>query len=89
MVSPRTGTPVANQYVITSYNDDGSMVEYFQSYNSIVVKVDYKANKTYLDKNTWDYSRTTSKYRNEFLNTTTPETKEKIKSGEFKLADLN
>jgi hypothetical protein len=44
---------------------------------------------TVLDKNTWDYSRTTGKYRNIFLNESKKDTEAKIKSGEYKLANLN
>ena len=42
-----------------------------------------------LDKNKWDYSRTTGKYRNRFLNETKKETQAKIDSGEYVLTDLN
>jgi len=48
-----------------------------------------KVERITLDVNYWDYSKTTSKYRNEFLGESTKETKAKIKSGEYKLADLN
>ena len=37
----------------------------------------------------WDYSKTTSKYRNIFLNMTTKETQEEIKNGNIKTANLN
>ena len=43
----------------------------------------------YLDRNYWDYSVTTSKYRNLFLGETKRETEKKIKSGEYILTDLN
>ena len=42
-----------------------------------------------LDKNYWDYSRTTGKYRNQFLGEDIKTTRKKIKSGEYKLWDLN
>ena len=45
--------------------------------------------KTYLDVNKWDYSKTTGKYRNIFLNETKKDTEKKIKSGEYILTDLN
>ena len=45
--------------------------------------------KITLDDYYWNYSRTTSKYRNMFLNETTEETKRKIKDGTYKLANLN
>ena len=73
---------VVNQFII---EDDG--VEYFQSYNSIIVKDE--SGKITLDVNTWDYSTTTGKYRNRFLGEKKAETQKKIDSGEYKLADLN
>lgn len=42
-----------------------------------------------LDKNSWDCSPTTSKYRNQFLGQTTAETRANIKSGDYVLAALN
>ena len=81
-----SGREIANQFVI----QEGD-IEYFQSYNSIIVKVDrsdYPA-KVYLDKTYWDYSRTTGKYRNKFLGIDKRETEQRIKDGRFILADLN
>ena len=83
MESPRTGRPVANQFKI--YTDKGV---YFQSYYSIIAFKPYKGD-TQLDKNFWDYSRTTSRYRNEFLGEDTNETRRRIKEGEYKLTNLN
>ena len=77
------GNKVANQFVIRDDNNN----EYFQSYRSIIAK--RSQDKIYLDKYFWDYSRTTGKYRNLFLNETIAETRAKIKSGEYILADLN
>lgn len=79
------GGKVPNQFVI--YDDDGSVL--FQSYNSIIVKVDSKSGKVYLDSKFWDYSKTTGKYRNLFLHESKAETEKKIKSGEYELVDLN
>ena len=77
-----SGNKVANQFIITNKGD-----EYFQSYNSIIAK---RSNGlTYLDPIFWDYSRTTGKYRNEFLGEGIAETRKKIKSGEYILKDLN
>ena len=42
-----------------------------------------------LDKQYWDYSVTTGKYRNQFLGETKAETQKKIDSGEYILTDLN
>ena len=74
---------VPNQYVV-SVNSEGT---YFQSYNSVIVAI--TPNGTFLDESKWDYSITTRKYRNKFLNETIKETRAKIKSGEYKMADLN
>ena len=42
-----------------------------------------------LDRDKWDYSKTTGKYRNQFLGETKKETQAKIDSGEYILTDLN
>lgn len=73
-----------NQFEIK--DDNGN--NFFQSYDSIIVKID-ASGKVYLDENFWDYSVTTSKHRNIFLGETTKETKAKIKSGEYTLTNLN
>jgi hypothetical protein len=76
------GKNVPNQFVITIGNK-----EYFKSYDSMIVKIEN--GKVYLDETYWDYSSTTSKYRNQFLGDTTKETQRKIKSGEYILTNLN
>ena len=78
-----SGNTIANQFEI--YTDKG---KYFQSYRSIIVFVDNKG-QVFLDDYYWNYSRTTSKYRNIFLNDDTNSIKEKIKSGEYKFKELN
>lgn len=80
------GNKVANQYTI--YNSNCTM---FQSYNSIIVKTTFEDGKrvVYLDEYYWNYSKTTSKYRSQFLGESTKETEAKIKSGEYKLINLN
>jgi len=78
------GNEVPNQFII---NDDAEN-QFFQSYNTIIVKCD-KYGKFYLDENYWDYSKTTGKYRNLFLGETKSETEKKIKSGEYTLCNLN
>ena len=92
MKSPRTGRSVPNQFVITDDKPGQPFITYFQSYGTMIVKVisgtDIRR-QVWLDKDHWDYSCTTSKYRNQFLGETTKETKTKIKSGEYVLADLN
>ena len=76
------GNDIPNQFII----EDGNTT-CFQSYQSIITTK--KGGKTYLDKETWDYSRTTGKYRNLFLGETKKETEAKIKSGKYILTDLN
>jgi len=83
------GNKIANQFIMV----DGS-TSIFQSYDSIIAvrKWTYKPYGHYeitLDRNYWDYSVTTGKYRNQFLGESKAETLKKIKSGEYKLADLN
>jgi len=82
MVSDR-GNNIANQFIIRTNKG-----RYFQSYNSIIVFIDNN-NKVFLDEYYWDYSRTTGKYRNNFLNEYIEETRNKIKNGEYKLKNLN
>ena len=82
MLSPRSGREVANQFII---HHNGKV--YFQSYDVIIAIKD--GGKITLDKDYWNYSVTTSKYRNEFTGLNTKETKEAIKNGEIELADLN
>jgi hypothetical protein len=61
MESPRTGRPVANQFIIA---DDHRMI--FQSYDSMIVDIDFFNSTITFGKN-WNYSTTTAKYRNQFL----------------------
>lgn len=84
MRSPRTGNKIANQFVI-----DTPEGQYFQSYETIIAFYENKTGITYLDKDAWNYSVTTSKYRNEFLSCDTQEVKRRIKDGSYKLIDLN
>ena len=55
------GNKIANQFIIS----DGGK-ETFQSYDTIIAV--NEAGKITLDSNAWDYSVTTSRYRNIFLN---------------------
>lgn len=79
-----TGREIPNQFEIRT--KEGI---YFQSYTSLIAYIDFATDKVYLDANTWDYSRTTGKYRNIFLNEDKAETEKKIKSGEYELTNLN
>ena len=85
-----------NQFIIEMGNISGSKaIEYLQSYDSIIAKRhnDKLVGEYFpfveLDKTYWNYSKTTSKYRNKFLGETTKETQAKIDSGEYTLTDLN
>ncbi len=79
------GNDVPNQFIIT----DGE-VSYFQSYDSVIARINHTHGRAVqLDEKCWNYSVTTGKYRNQFLNETKKETEKKIKSGEYILTDLN
>ena len=78
---------VKNQFIITVSTKKGHK-EIFQSYKRVIAVIDENS-QVWLDRCFWDYSTTTSKYRNQFLGENTTETRKKIKSGEYKLADLN
>ena len=82
-ITSNRGNKIPNQFIIT----DNNGTEYFQSYKSIIVK--RTLSNTYLDKYYWEYSVTTGKYRNIFLNETKKETLKKIKNGIYKLTNLN
>jgi hypothetical protein len=82
MTSSR-GNTIANQFIIDDNNES-----YFQSYKSMIAKID-KFGKVFLDSYYWNYSRTTSKYRNMFLNMTTKEIEKGIKDNEIELVNLN
>ena len=64
MKSAKTGKAVANQFIIT---DNEHNAVWFQSYTSVIALVNNGL--LYLDKDKWDYSRTTAKYRNAFVAT--------------------
>jgi hypothetical protein len=81
--SPKTGEPVANQFEIRT--EEGT---YFQSYQSIIAFIP-NYGMTILDPQYWNYSRTTSKYRSQFLGESTKETERKIKDDQYKMENLN
>ena len=82
MCSPSTGKEVANQFII-----DTKKGMYFQSYDTIIA---FKGGgKIVLDKDNWDYSATTGKYRNMFLGKNIAETRIAIKEKRIILRDLN
>lgn len=61
MTSPKTGREVANQFIIENGN-----ATVFQSYQSTIVEID-RDNLTITVHKDYDYSPTTSKYRNKFM----------------------
>ena len=77
-----SGNAVANQYII---NDNGRVS--FQSYDSIIATI--IDGEIFLDSVFWNYSKTTSKYLNKFLNMTSKEVKQDIKNESILFADLN
>jgi len=86
MTSLKSYNNIPNQFII--YDDNKT---YFQSYKSIIVKIERTetGTRTYLDPVYYNYSRTTSKYRNAFLGESTKEIESKIKQGVYILQDLN
>ena len=88
-MTSRGGNELANQQIMSD-----PAGETFVSYGT---KIAYRSHKRYedgerrivLDKNYWDYSRTTSKYRNEFLGFGVDECRRRISNGKIELADLN
>jgi len=84
MTSPKTYQPVANQFIIRTPKG-----VYFQSYNSIIAFIPNDKRRIQLDAFYWDYSRTTGKYRNMFLNEGIAETRAKIERKEYLLTNLN
>lgn len=82
MTSSSSGREVPNQFLI--YTDRGV---FFQSYSTLIAAKLYDEG-VLLDKD-WDYSRTTGKYRNQFLRESKKETEGKIKEGVYRVVDLN
>lgn len=96
MESPRTGKAVANQFVLSETVNElsGNAKETFFSYGVVVAireafKSGERDRKVKLDSKYWNYSKTTSKYRSQFLGETTKETQEKIDNGTYRLTNLN
>ena len=93
-MTSHNGNPVPNQFIIDL--DEGfwgnmDSKQVFQSYQTTIAtktvwpdRIDIE-----LDRNKWDYSVTTAKYRNQFTGLTTAQTKAGIADGSIKLVDLN
>lgn len=79
-----SGNTVANQFIVDT--EDGT---YFQSYSSVIAFKPRNGEPIQLDARMWDCSRTTGKYRNQFLGEGITETRAKIKNGTYVLTDLN
>lgn len=80
------GNKIKNQFIVHT-----SDATFFQSYDSMIVKTTWEDGErvVYLDENYWNYSTTTSKHRNAFLDLTSKEVNANVKSGKFKLVNLN
>lgn len=92
-MTSNSGNKIANQFIIS--DDNG---RHFQSYDSMIAFIPHDMSlqvegfphqRICLDKKYWDYSTTTSKYRNIFLGEKKADTERKIKSGVYLLVDLN
>lgn len=99
-MTSRNGNKIANQFVITSYDDNHSVSkEVFQSYSTTIAIHNCKDGKyphsVTLDRKMWDYSKTTMKYLNQFLSgimgqpMPKKEIEKMIKDNLIHLADLN
>jgi len=87
-MNSRSGNPIPNQIIITE-----DAWDVFVSYGS---KIAFRSHERYngkhqivLDKDYWNYSRTTGKYRNEFLGFGVDECRRGLKEGWIKLGTLN
>mgnify|MGYP001003596539 FL=1 len=78
------GNKTPNQFIITTPD-----YVVFQSYSSIIAVQHRRTMKIVLDRQKWDYSITTGKYRNQFTGLDKKQTIKAIESGEIELSDLN
>lgn len=84
LCSPRSGKPVANQWVITTKNG-----EMFKSYKTMIAIRSWDG-QVMLDHD-WDYSATTLKYLKIFLDVSLSksEIQKRIDDGIFQIGNLN
>ena len=82
MQSPKGGAR-SNQIII--HNSQG---RHFRSYDTTIAFINLDG-AVYLDKKYWNYSSTTTRYLSIFLGEDGKTTRKKIKSGEYKLKELN
>lgn len=89
-MTSRSGNVVPNQTILSDMTG-----RTFVSYGSkIVYQSKDRASdglplEIIVDENYWDYSRTTGKYRNEFMNMGVQDVRDYIKEGRIKLGNLN
>lgn len=76
------GNPMPYQVIVNDNN-----VTWFTSYGRNIVKI--SPDGVFLDEKYWNFSKTTGKYRNEFLGEAKKVTDKKTKSGEYTLINLN
>lgn len=90
------GNPVPNQFLLTGIpagsfyagETRAASGDMFQSYKHNIAYRDFRG-LLYMDILAWDYSKPTSKYRNQFTGLTTAQTKAGIADGSIILTDLN
>lgn len=84
------GNKVLNQIEITQTKKNYCL-HTFQSYNTIVAKIEYKDNKRKItfDTHALNYSRTTSKYLYKFMMMNRKEIDKLIKEKQIKFKNLN
>lgn len=82
MNSPRSGAPVANQFIIRI----GSAL-WFQSYNSLIAK--YENGVLTVDQDYFAFSVTTNRYMRQFSGKDTQEIRDGISSGTILTENFN
>ena len=105
MTSLKSDRQVANQFIINgeagiyfqsykaiiAFKPYDKMKTFYNKYKgkSLIEKGLIFYPEIYLDADTWDYSVTTGKYRNQFLRENKKATERKIKDGTYILTNLN
>ena len=82
-ITTPSGGKAVNQFIIIDDNGD----KIFQSYESKIALITSDG-CIYLDPVYWNYSSTTCKYRNIFLNKSSDEIKKDIKTGKILFKEL-
>ena len=83
------GNSIPNQFLIKNAEYKGQKGCFFQSYQTLIAFRPASGAAITLDRESWDYSTTTGKYRNLFLGESKAETQKKINSGVYILDSLN